>query len=84
MSKNPAYIMRFNKGEIKIGYDGDLVLVDINKKYNVDCKNFVSKGKNTPFHGMELYGEIIKTIKSGLVVYDKNFNGKRERNYDYR
>lgn len=78
MSKNPASIMGFNKGEIKIGYDGDLVLIDIDSKYKVDSQSFASRGKNTPFHGMELYGSIVKTIKSGLVVYDKNFNFKKE------
>lgn len=78
MSKNPASIMGFNKGEIKIGCEGDLVLIDIDKKYKVDSQSFASKGKNTPFHGMELYGEIVKTIKSGLVVYDRNFNSKEE------
>lgn len=71
MSKNPAKLMGLNKGEIKIGYEGDLVLVDINSSYIVDSENFKSKGKNTPFNGMELKGEIVKTIKGGRVVYRK-------------
>lgn len=73
MSKNPAKILDFNKGEIKIGYDGDLVLVDIDKKYKICSENFASKGKNTPFEGMEVWGDIIYTIKGGKVVY-KNEN----------
>ena len=36
MSKNPAKIMGLNKGEIKIGFDGDLVLLDTKTKYNID------------------------------------------------
>jgi dihydroorotase len=71
MSKNPANIMGLNKGKIQIGYDGDLVLVDINKIFNVDSSKFQSRGKNTPFEGMELYGEVICTIKGGKVVYSK-------------
>lgn len=73
MSKNPAKILGFNKGEIKIGYDGDLVLVDINNKYKISAENFVSKGKNTPFDCMEVFGDILYTIKGGKVVY-KNEN----------
>ena len=69
MSKNPAGIMGLNKGEIKIGYEGDLVLVDINKKYVVSSDDFASKGKNTPFDGMEFYGVINMTLKGGRVVY---------------
>lgn len=69
MSKNPGKIMRLNKGKIQIGYDGDLVLVDINKSFIVDADKFQSKGKNTPFNGMKLYGEVELTIKGGKVVY---------------
>jgi dihydroorotase len=69
MSKNPGRIMGLNKGKIQIGYDGDLVLVDINKSVMVDADKFQSKGKNTPFDGMKLYGEVKMTIKGGKVVY---------------
>lgn len=69
MSRNPAKILGMNKGTISIGKDGDLVLVDLDKKITVDKENFVSKGKNTPFHGMEYYGEVKFTIKGGKIVY---------------
>lgn len=71
MSKNPSDILRMNKGEINIGKDGDLVLVDLNKRVVVDSENFSSKGKNTPFNDMEFYGEVIMTIKSGSIKYKK-------------
>lgn len=71
MSKNPAEIVGFNKGKITAGYDGDVVLVDTESKFTVDTKSFLSKGKNTPFEGMELYGKITATIKSGKVVYSE-------------
>lgn len=69
MSKNPAKLMGYNKGEIKIGYDGDVVLVDLNFRERITAESFVSKGKNTPFEGMEFYGGIMKTIKAGRIVY---------------
>lgn len=69
MSKNPAEILGMNKGTISVGKDGDVVLVDLNKKIIVDKEAFVSKGKNTPFHGMEYYGEVKFTIKGGRIVY---------------
>ncbi|WP_315121438.1 dihydroorotase [uncultured Clostridium sp.] len=70
MSKNPSRIMGLNKGEIKIGVEGDLVLVDLEKEIEVQGEEFISKGKNTPFTGMKFYGEILKTIKSGRIVYE--------------
>jgi len=69
MSENPARIMGLNKGRIEIGYDGDLVLVDIKKKYKIDPDNFLSKGKNNPFAGYEVYGKVISTIKAGKVIF---------------
>ncbi|MFD3157749.1 dihydroorotase [Haloimpatiens sp. FM7330] len=69
MSKNPAKIMGANKGEIKIGYDADLVVVDLDKEYEISSKQFVSKGKNTPFEGKKVYGEILTTMKKGKIVY---------------
>ena len=69
MSKRPSEILGMNKGLISIGKDGDMVLVDLDKTFTVDSKNFVSKGKNTPFEGREYYGEVVMTIKGGKVVY---------------
>lgn len=69
MSKNPAKIMQLNKGEIKIGYEGDLVLLDTESKYNIDCSKFSSKGKNSPFDGSAVMGKVMCTIKAGNIVY---------------
>jgi dihydroorotase len=72
MSKNPAKIMGLNKGEIKIGYDGDLVLLDTKAKYNIDTSEFLSKGKNSPFEGRSVMGRVMCTIKAGRIVYKAN------------
>ncbi len=69
MSYNPAKLLDMNKGKISIGVEGDLVLVDTDKKIKVNPEEFKSKGKNTPFDGMEFYGEVLITIKSGKIKY---------------
>lgn len=71
MSKNPSKILGMNKGTVSIGMDGDLVLVDLNKKIKIESDNFESKGHNTPFEGLEFYGDVVMTIKSGKIVYKK-------------
>lgn len=71
MSKNPAKLMQLNKGELKIGFEGDLVLIDLEKGFTVNTKEFLSKGKNTPFEGRKLHGEIVRTIKKGITIYSK-------------
>lgn len=71
MSANGGRIMDINKGRIKYGYDADLVLLDLNKKITVDSTTFLSKGKNTPFNGMEFFGEVAMTIKNGVKKYER-------------
>lgn len=71
MSKNTAEIVGFNKGQINIGFDGDVVLVDLNKEYVIDSNKFHSKGKNTPFDNKRVYGQVTTTIKGGKVVFQE-------------
>lgn len=70
MSKGPAKLMGLNKGIIAPGFEGDVVLVDLNETNKVVAEDFVSKGKNTPFDGRSFSGKVITTVKGGKVVYD--------------
>ncbi|MDE6585809.1 MAG: dihydroorotase [Clostridia bacterium] len=69
MSKNPANILSLDGGEIKEGAVADITIVDLNKKYTIDGNKFVSKGKNTPFNGYEVFGEVNYTIVDGEIKY---------------
>ncbi len=69
MSRNPSKLMGLNKGQVEEGYDGDLVLLDIEKMYEIDSSKFLSKGKNTPFNNMNVWGNVEATIKAGKVVF---------------
>lgn len=71
MSSKPAQMLGEKKGKIQTGYDGDVVIVDLEKKVKINKDEFLSKGKNTPFDGMEFYGEVIATIKKGEIKYKK-------------
>lgn len=71
MSKNPAEIMNINAGEIKVGFDGSVVLIDLEKQYKIDPNEFASKGKNTPFTDMSVFGQVEKTIVKGRVKYSR-------------
>ena len=83
MSENPARILGLNKGRLQSGYDGDVVLVDLEKEMEINGDDFVSKGKNTPFSGMKVKGEILMTIRGGSIKYLTKECGK-ERLYDNR
>ena len=67
MSYNPAKLLDMNKGKISVGIDGDFVLIDGDKKVKINPEVFASKGRNTPFDRMEFYGEVLATIKAGVL-----------------
>ncbi len=70
MSVNPAKVIGIDKGNLAPGKAADLVIADINTEYEIDSSTFVSKGKNTPFNGMKVYGRVEKTFTDGKIVYD--------------
>ena len=71
MSAAPAQILGLEGGEIKEGAVADLTIVDLNRKYVIDSKKFLSKGKNTPFNGFEVYGEVQYTIVDGAIKFKR-------------
>ena len=50
--------------------DADVVVIDPKESYVIDVKDFVSKGKNTPFQGKKVNGKVKVTICGGRVVYE--------------
>ena len=73
-SVNAAKIYKIkNKGELKIGYDADITIIDLNKKVILKNKNMASKSKWTPFNNMQVKGYPFATVVNGKL---KMLNGK--------
>ena len=71
MSFQPAKILGLaEQGSVTEGKIADLVIFDPEKEYEIDRETFVSKGKNTPFHGRKVWGEVKYTLVGGRVVYE--------------
>lgn len=69
MTANPAGIVGIECGALKEGALADIALVDLDAKYTIDKNKFFSKGKNTPFHGREVYGKVRYTLVDGKIKY---------------
>ncbi|MGP8070741.1 MAG: dihydroorotase [Candidatus Bathyarchaeia archaeon] len=68
----PAKIFHLRrKGEIKEGYDADIVLVDPKERFRVEPENFLSKAKFSPFKGIQCVGRAAYTIVNGTVVAER-------------
>lgn len=71
MTANPASIVNIECGRLEEGGKADIVLVDLAEKYAIDKNEFFSKGKNTPFHGREVYGRVRYTVVDGDLKYER-------------
>jgi dihydroorotase len=70
MSGMPAQILGLeDRGQIKEGFAADLVLVDTDSTFEIDRKTFCSKGKNTPFEGLQVRGRPMLTLLGGKVTF---------------
>ena len=49
--------------------DKGFTVFDLGDEYTVDPRDFLSKGKSTPFEGMKVYGRCLVTVYDGKVVY---------------
>jgi len=78
MSRNVAKAYKIaNKGEIRVGWDADLVLVDLNNYKPVRNEDLLTKCGWSSFAGWELTGWAVTTIVGGQVVFA---NGKVKPN----
>lgn len=75
MSYNPAKILGMDgeKGSVSEGKIADLVIFDPKREYKIDKNTFFSKGKNTPFDGYPVKGDVKYTFVDGNIVYENKF-----------
>ena len=69
MSANPAKVLGIDKGNLAEGKIADVTIIDPEVEYTIDKNKFRSQGKNTPFHGRKVFGEVEMTICGGEIVY---------------
>ena len=50
--------------------ENDYSLWDLETETVIDSKQFLSKGKATPFDGWKVYGTCLKTVANGRTVYE--------------
>ena len=88
LSRNPARIARLTKhdprlggqgahgGNVEVGEDANLCVVDPSAHQVVDLKSLASKAKNSPYEGREMTGAVRHTIVNGEAVV---IDGKAQR-----
>jgi len=69
LTSNPAKILKINKGNLSIGADADLCIVDINKPWIVKKEKLISKSKNTSIEDKKLQGKVTNTFVRGKELF---------------
>ncbi|MGD9014421.1 MAG: dihydroorotase [Candidatus Omnitrophota bacterium] len=71
LTTNPARILGLDKGDLSIGKDADIIIIDPTQEWVVSKDNFLSKSKNCAFLGSKLNGVVEYTICNGKIAYKK-------------
>ncbi len=67
----PAKVIGRNDelGTLKTGAPANITILDPDREWIVNSRNFASKGKNTPYDGYQFKGKVMATIANGRIVY---------------
>ncbi|WP_054026137.1 allantoinase [Bacillus sp. FJAT-28004] len=73
LASGPArrFGLQASKGEIRIGADADLILIDLNKSYRLEAEHLYQRHKHSPYIGEELRCKIKATYLRGHQVYEE-------------
>lgn len=80
MSMNPAKVLGQKWSGLTPGGRADLVLFQLDETWTIQPETFRSKGRNTPFGGMEVRGRTAYTIAGGKIIYRRDEDRKDGNN----
>ena len=69
LTSNPAKILKINKGNLSVGNDADLCIVDLYKPWVVKKEKIFSKSKNTSIDDKKLQGQVLSTFVKGEELF---------------
>ena len=68
LAANPAGLLGVNAGELRIGAEADLAIIDPAKPWIVDSSKMAAAAGNTPFDRRPVEGRVIALFKGGAAV----------------
>ena len=71
MTTNPARLLNIPEGSLSQGNAADICIFDPQAEWILDREQLLSKGRNTPWHGRTMTGQVQYTLKDGKVVFEK-------------
>ena len=66
---NPARLLKLEAGNLSLGKDADITLIDPNLEWTYEVDSSASLSRNTPFDGWQMKGRAVRTIVRGETVW---------------
>ena len=70
LTGKPAAILGLETGTLIPGSSADICIFSPDATWTVDDNTWKSQGKNTPYWGCSMQGQVIHTIQAGRLVYN--------------
>ena len=68
MTWEPAKVFKLDAGTLNVGSAADITVIDLDKEWVVDAKNFYTKGSHSPFIGRKFKGKAVMTFVDGKMM----------------
>ena len=68
MTWEPAKVFKLDAGTLNVGSAADITVIDPDKEWVVDAKNFYTKGSHSPFIGRKFKGKAVMTFVDGKMM----------------
>ena len=67
----PAAILNLPCGELGVGRVADICIFDASAHWQASRESLLSQGKNTPFNGWEMPGQVRHTLRDGRIIFNR-------------
>ncbi len=69
VATNPAALAGLDAGHLETGSNANLCVFDPGKRWKLTEQSMLSQGKNSPFLGQQLHGQVRLTLKDGAITH---------------
>jgi len=70
VTSGPASILNLPYGELGVGRVADICIFNPDTTWRLDKNSMRSQGKNTPFRGWEMPGQVRYTLRDGDIIFN--------------
>ncbi len=71
VTSEPARILGLQSGTLGVGAQADICVFDPHATFDLNAATLQSRGRNTPFHGSTLRGQVMFTLVGGERLYTR-------------